>query len=99
MKYVYIVTKSVVTDSRNRVESGQCLPDTDGWRLLKFFPKTGKEKTIFEGFYDHCTQLQQSLQEKKDIADEMKSLEEQAETRRKRNSNFMKRISSRLKGI
>ena len=99
MDFVYIVTKPVVTDSRNKVESGQCLSDTDDWRLVKFFPKNGQEETLFVGFYDHCTELQNSLVAQQDVSEDIERFEEQAETRRKRNSNFMKRISSRLKGI
>jgi len=95
----FIITKPALFDKNDRPVPGQCDPDTDGWRLVRFDSDTGDEDILFEGFYDHCRALQMRLAEGGEGFEEAaERFESEAEERRKRASRLLKRISRRMKG-
>jgi hypothetical protein len=93
-----IITKSVVLDSRSRVESGQCLPDSDGWVLMLIDPVSRAETELFRGYYEHCRILQQQWHPGIDLQSEIERVTVEAEVLRKKNSSFIKRVSGRFRG-
>ncbi|MFA4985024.1 MAG: hypothetical protein WC712_00415 [Candidatus Brocadiia bacterium] len=84
----FIVTKPIQFDARGRVISGQCLPDTDGWKVIRFDSLSGTETVVFTGFYDHCKTIQENFVrgEVALIEELARKLETEAGTRRGRKS-------------
>ncbi len=98
MPRFFIVTKPALFDNNSRPVPGQCDPDTDGWRLVRYDSDTGEEEILFEGFYDHCRALQMRLAEGEEGFEEAaEQFRNEAEERRKRASRLLKRISRRMK--
>ncbi|GAB4156984.1 MAG: hypothetical protein Kow00107_06400 [Planctomycetota bacterium] len=98
MPEIAIITKLIVLDSRSRVESGQCLPDSDGWILKLVDSETGMEQELFHGYYSHCLQLQRKWMSDKNLQPDIEILTAEAEILRQKNSSFIKRVSGRLRG-
>jgi hypothetical protein len=96
--HVTVIYKPVQFDSRGRVAAGQSQPDSDGWRLVSLATETGVESLLFVGYYEHCRELQLRIEMGEDVSEVSAGLEKEAETRRKRSSSFIRRVSGKFKG-
>jgi len=87
----------VQLDKKGIVVPGQCLPATDGWRLIEYDNEDKSEVVVFSGFYDHCRRIQKSMSEcpNADLASELDQLRAEAERRRAANSSFLKKLARR----
>ncbi len=98
MARVTVIYKPVQFDGRGRVAAGQSLPDSDGWRLVSLDSASGEESLLFVGYYEHCRELQLRIEMGEDVSEVSAGLEREAESRRKRASSFIRRVSGKFKG-